>query len=52
MIVSCVALAVSVSALVYVLWSGRVTRRMQRQAEVYWYLAAARAGRRRRRAGE
>lgn len=50
MIFSCIALAVSVSALIYVLWSGHVTRRMQRQTEMYRYLTAARAGR--RRAGE
>jgi ABC-type transporter Mla subunit MlaD len=46
-IFSCIALAVSISALVYVLWSGHVTRRMQRQTETYRYLTAARAGHRR-----
>jgi ABC-type transporter Mla subunit MlaD len=47
-IFGCIALAVSVSALIYVLWSGHVTRRMQRQTEMYRYLTAARAGWRRR----
>lgn len=48
MILSCIALAVSISALIYVLWSGHVIRRMQRQAEMYRYLTAARANHRRR----
>jgi ABC-type transporter Mla subunit MlaD len=47
-ILSFIALAVSVIALIYVLWSGHVTRRMQRQTEMYRYLTAARAGHRRR----
>lgn len=48
MILSCIALAITISALIYVLWSGHETRRIQREADIYLHLAAARTNRRRR----